>query len=529
MNNLYVIAIGGSGERILRSLTMVLAAGVDINASMVIPVIVDNDAQSKALTNCKDLIRAYRDPAKPGVHALYSEIAPLTPSFCKTEIAEPIVLDVSGGNIGDLKNVIGCPSSRGEEDPNNKAIKSLMTECELLFTDSELNMPLNYGFVGCPNIGSVVMNSMSLSDPQFNTVMTAAREDGVIVVGSLFGGTGAAGIPLIVNKLLHNEATTDKPRIGVVAMLPYFKIEPNDEDATHVLSGKYDVNSDIFDLKTRAALMYYDKHMSKKIDYMYYVGDDNQPSFKKSLGGPKQDNPATLCDVMAAMAIVDFSNNAPTSTTTYKRPVWGFTDDGGVLSNTSGVLNKNLKRALVKFSLMKQVFVHRELFPTVVHDDKKTHDYVKDINFDSQLLSSITTDSDNLGDAAGLNYIIKAFDTWLEELARGNSRTVRTGRTLKVFNGETTVDSDKLATAFYADSDIAGMGLAQWEHKGGFLGFGGAHDEPIRADILNNLQNAYRTMPDQYRKTPTAKQTLPIALYYISEALDKVLEKSFKI
>lgn len=526
MNNLYVLAIGGSGERILRSLTMALATGVDLNASKVIPVIVDNDAESSALLECKSLIRAYRDPEYPGVRALYSEISPDIPSFCKVDIADPIILDVSGGNIGNLKNVIGCPASQGEQDPNDKAIKSILAERELLFTESELDMPLNVGFVGCPNIGSVVMNSMSLTDARFNTVMAAGPKDGVIVVGSLFGGTGAAGIPLIVNKLLQNEATKDKPQIGVVAMLPYFQIEEQDGHDNEEMAS-YDVKSDIFDLKTRAALMYYDKHMSKQVDYMYYVGDDNQPIFKKSIGGKTQENPAQLCDLMAAMAIVDFSYNSRTDKTTYKMPIWGFTDKAGVKSNTSGIFRPSLKRALVKFKMMEQVFVHPELFPTLVTQDRQTLNFIKDIRFNENKLKAITATTDQLEEAAGLNYIIKAVNKWLHELSEGNERIVRRGRTLEVFNNDTTAEADKLATAFYADAEVDGMGLADWVHRKPI--FGKEYDEAVQANLLNNLQDAYHNLPEKYKANITDKQILPIALLYISKALDKVLDNSFKL
>ena len=530
MNNLYVVAVGGSGERILRSFTMALVAGVGIKANKVIPVIVDNDAKSKALVNCKDLIRAYRDTTVPGVHALYRKIAPELPSFCHVDIAEPIILDVSGGNIGDLDNVIGCPSSKGEEDPFDKAIKSLNAERELLFTNSELSMPLNVGFVGCPNIGSVVMNSMSLSDHQFQTVMTATQQDGVIVIGSLFGGTGAAGIPLIINKLLQTDST-DKPQIGVIAMLPYFQIdtEENANDTPELKKGGYDVKSDIFDLKTRAALMYYDKHMSKRLDYMYYVGDDNPSTFKKSLGGMNQDNPATICDLMAAMAIVDFAKEEQTKTTTYKRPAWGFADDS-VNSNTSGIMNADLKRALVKFKMMEYLFIHPDVFPMAVKSQKQIWDFVKAIGFDEAKLSSITTSGQiAFSDASGLNYIIKAFNEWLKELSTGNQRAVRLTRTLNVFNDANaqTIEADKLATAFFADSQVEGMGLAKWIHHNPL--FGKQYNEVVNANILNELQTAYNELPTQYKGTIANDQILPIVLLYISKALDSVLDKSFNL
>ena len=52
MNNLYVFAIGGSGERVMKSLIMMLATGMPLGAKKLIPVFVDNDVNSNALTSC---------------------------------------------------------------------------------------------------------------------------------------------------------------------------------------------------------------------------------------------------------------------------------------------------------------------------------------------------------------------------------------------------------------------------------------------------------------------------------------------
>ena len=66
MNNLYVFAIGGSGERVMRSLIMLLASGVKLNANSVTPVFVDNDKNSAALTRCENLIKFYNNSLNSG-------------------------------------------------------------------------------------------------------------------------------------------------------------------------------------------------------------------------------------------------------------------------------------------------------------------------------------------------------------------------------------------------------------------------------------------------------------------------------
>ena len=107
MNTLYVVAIGGSGERTLRSLIMALTAGVDMPVKEVVPVIVDNDTESAALTRCTNLIKNYQDESIPGVSYMCKDMTQ-KPSFCHVQVSAPILLNVSGGGIGTLKEIIGC-------------------------------------------------------------------------------------------------------------------------------------------------------------------------------------------------------------------------------------------------------------------------------------------------------------------------------------------------------------------------------------------------------------------------------------
>lgn len=199
MNNLYVFAIGGSGERVMRSLIMLLAAGVKINANSVTPVFVDNDKNSAALTRCKNLISFYNKGLSGGTAGI-GTLCQLIPaeqrgSFFQTKINDPILLDIAGNTIGNLEQIIG---NLKKEDELQRLV---LEERNLLFSQDDLEMPLTVGFVGNPNIGSVVLNTLSFRDPQFATILqNATTGDGVVVVGSLFGGTGAAGFPLIVNR-----------------------------------------------------------------------------------------------------------------------------------------------------------------------------------------------------------------------------------------------------------------------------------------------------------------------------------------
>ena len=58
--SLYIFAIGGSGSRILRSLTMLLASGVKTKSN-IIPIIIDPDASNGDLERTSPILTKYED------------------------------------------------------------------------------------------------------------------------------------------------------------------------------------------------------------------------------------------------------------------------------------------------------------------------------------------------------------------------------------------------------------------------------------------------------------------------------------
>lgn len=56
---LYVFGIGGTGSRVIRSLIMLAASGVKIDASAIVPIIIDPDFANADLTRCIESIKTY--------------------------------------------------------------------------------------------------------------------------------------------------------------------------------------------------------------------------------------------------------------------------------------------------------------------------------------------------------------------------------------------------------------------------------------------------------------------------------------
>ena len=523
MNNLYVFGIGGSGERVVKSLVMMLATGMKIGAQRIIPVFIDNDVKSKAYTECCDLIKYYnatpdRD-RKMGAHTLYGIHNPdpaTWGSFFHTQIAEPIVLNRAGDNIGNLNNVIGYQQSNNPS--YSEYDKAIEEEIDLLFTKDDLDMPLSVGFVGNPNIGSIVLNSLSLQDGAFDAIKrTITPQDGVIAVGSLFGGTGAAGLPLIINTFKNIEDSR-KPMIGGIAVLPYFTTDGQVRDNLQLDNSKWDVSSDAFLTKTRAALMYYDEHMKLGYDYMYYVGDSEYADiYQHFRGGEKQKNPYHIIEVMSALSIIDFSKKEQKNDNiVYKRPVFGFKKEGSnIKSNISGVVNSDFAKSITKFQIMKKIFeCDTEGMLKWAIDTRR--DYALNIGFNEAWRKSVTGDNMTHDQAWGLSNLMKEFDVWMADLAGENTK-----RPFLLFNkAQNNIDGDNITTCFFSDNTF---GIAKETTKGVFK----KTQEAEKADIANEMQNAFRKLYRNARPQEVhLNHTLPMMLNIISCALDEVLEKN---
>lgn len=522
MNNLYVFAIGGSGERVLKSLIMLLSSGMQIGANQIIPVFIDNDTTSNALTTCLDLIQYYNsDPATGAAHTgantIYNNLSNNPDdwaSFFRTKIAEPIILNRSGNAIGNLQTIIG---NLNQEDPIHSEIAE---ELDLLFTPDDLQMPLNVGFIGNPNIGSVVLNSLSLGDEDFDAIKSKiSNTDGIFVIGSLFGGTGAAGFPLIVNTF-NSLPAPNKPIIGGVAVLPYFSTDQNNPQGAIVDNTKWDVSPDTFDTKTRAALMFYDQYM-KSLDYLYYVGDgSNKDTFSHCIGSTGQKNPTHIVEVMSALSIIDFSNQNRNNGVVYKTPIWAInTRQGELPINFSCIINSDLKKALAKFTMMKQIIRNSNFLRWAIDQNK---DYVRNIGFTNSHLNSLISAND-IGQHVyswGVNNLIEEWSKWMEQLSRPDAR-----RQMLLFNHGANPTDSNITTLFYTDSNF---GIAKTERRyQGIFPFGHQVETNVDAKIADALQSAYRRLfpkgsSEDAMRFEEAKK-LPTLLKIISDALDDVL------
>jgi hypothetical protein len=304
-NKLFVFGIGGTGSRVIKALTMLLASGIEVKSvNKIIPILIDPDTNNGDLLNCIELMKSYR--------TLHNYLCPDNTGFFSTNIATLSSLGVDEtvkiSNTFDL-NLGGTLHHKFGEFLNYSRLEhETQLLLNLLYSHKNFEDTLTKGFLGNPNVGSVVLNKLK-DTPEFNFFASNfSHGDRIFIISSIFGGTGAAGFPLLLKllreeKFLNSGANAIKnSKIGACVVLPYFNLIDNNNSS---------IDSNNFITKTKAALSYYNKNL-RNLDAMFYIGDEPQKAYENYEGGPKQKNNAHIVELLAALSVIKFSSYGDT-------------------------------------------------------------------------------------------------------------------------------------------------------------------------------------------------------------------------
>lgn len=294
MAKLYVFGIGGTGSRVIKALTMLVAAGVYINNREIVPIIIDPDESNGDVTRTIEILKNYK----------YARSSLRFTDADKNRFFETKITDVIPGFklvLNDIKNdKFRDYIEYSGLDPNNKAL------INLLFSKDNLDSDMEVGFKGNPNIGSVVLNQFKQSRDFRDFASSFGQEDRIFIISSIFGGTGASGFPLLLKNIRNTDHKIptwkylqDAP-VGAITMLPYFGVVPDEESK---------IDKSTFISKTKAALSYYEDNVSgnNSLNALYYLGDDITKDYANHEGSVSQKNDAHFLEIAAALSIVDFA------------------------------------------------------------------------------------------------------------------------------------------------------------------------------------------------------------------------------
>lgn len=488
MSKIYVFGIGGTGARVIRSLTMLLASGVKLgeNIDTVIPVIIDQDRSNGDLTRTIALLKTYKslhDQLKFGRNSksefFKTNIDDLNTSF-RMQVA-----DVADKDFQSYIKYLNL-------DTRNKALVSL------LFSKKNLEARMDVGFKGNPNMGSVVLNNFSTeADNDLGSILESFQSgDKIFIISSIFGGTGAAGFPLLLKTLrqaqssqLPSAALVANAPIGAITVLPYFGVQ-HDEDS--------EINMDSFMSKAKAALSYYRDNLNT--DVLYYISDKLSKNYDNHEGDSAQRNNAHFVEMVAALSIIDFCKNNVQHDGSKSFKEFGFNEDKPVVSIRTLA---DSTRALVGKPLISmfifEKFYKEHLKNTWENAWAKDFSYADDDNegkMDSTVMSHDFF--------VKLTKFLKDFDNeWLREMANNS-------RAFKPFNLETSGENIFNSIDGYEPKKMGFWGKLTSKNLDGYE----AIDNAI-ADISNDLH-----------------KKLPMYDYFMDvhwQAINKVLKSKFGI
>lgn len=359
MAKLYIFGIGGTGSRVIKSLTMLLASGCKLENGFetIVPVIIDPDTSNGDLNRTKDILKLYQQIRNQVHHPddffgqevrTVNDLANNT-SDINSNHFQFTLSNVDQQTFGDY---IGFNTL--EEDYSNSNDDKNFTR--LLYSEKNINSNLNVGFKGNPNMGAIVLNQFTDSEDFKRFGQTFTDGDAVFIINSIFGGTGAAGFPLLLKNLRGNDNIPNSvkikgSKIGGITYLPYFALSKNDEND--------EINSDSFMDKAKIAMDYYNRTIinQNQIDSLYFIGNSgNNKHLDYAVGGIEQKNNAHFLEMAGALAVFDFCKNIDTVNNNTQIKEFGIEND--VEKITFGDLNltnyKEIARPLTKFKLFTE-------------------------------------------------------------------------------------------------------------------------------------------------------------------------------
>ena len=301
-----LIGIGGTGSRVIESVVHLCAAGLGPEKLHIF--MIDPDQGNGNLTRTKTLIKKYTE-----LRAKFQRTG--NNNSFKTEIVippddQPFIWSIFEERDFTLAKFINYDNVAKERP-------EIADLANILFTEKELTTTLNEGFRGHPSIGAVVMADPPMDKYPFKMLWDGIESLGkndlrVFIVGSIFGGTGAAGFPTLgsrqlikFNDAMHASLGGENSRVllGGALVLPYFSFSV---DNTKNPGDSMFVTTSDFPIATKAALQYYnDKELG--FDQYYFIGDSlAQKVGEFSIGSSTQENKPHYIEMVSALASFDF-------------------------------------------------------------------------------------------------------------------------------------------------------------------------------------------------------------------------------
>jgi hypothetical protein len=295
MSKLHIIGVGGTGHKVLCSAIHLAACGAfkenlgsnEITGIRVLTI--DADDSNGNLSQTKNVLSAYRRyyDALSGANAL--GLVNIEP------VSEDINISLYKDDKKGINKTFNIPQYADSDD--DKFIR-------FLYTDNEIDVEFDEGFYGHTSIGTLIVKDMLKSSDVWTERLSQINEnDFVFVIGSIFGGTGASAIPVLLDELNTKQKETNF-KFAALLLNPYFTTTGKIRE-----EGLLQPDSSSFHIKAKASLYYYYRQEQYKNANAFYIIGESEPNFSvelASLGSSGQRDKAAPIELFAATALIDF-------------------------------------------------------------------------------------------------------------------------------------------------------------------------------------------------------------------------------
>jgi hypothetical protein len=324
----YVIAVGGTGARCLEAICHFAAAGLFPNDMHFL--VLDPDQNNGNGKRTQQLIRQYSalqrcdQPAAPTSSALLGlrrkELEP--PSLFR--VAVNASAKGGGAMIPYYWRNPNVPSRTFEQAVNFTSQPAPFQDfIRLFYQDSDLGMQLNAGYRGRTSVGAVALKidlDSTLNDEggglcEIVRRLQADLQNGrprVFVIGSVFGGTGAAALPTVRAFLQNLDPDVIGPNasqieFGCGMLVPYFTFPKSAQPTTSEVTP----DSDEHMIATKAALLHYSQD-PPGYRHVYLIGAPERVRTSATFapGDETQVNTPHYVELVTALAASDFFREA---------------------------------------------------------------------------------------------------------------------------------------------------------------------------------------------------------------------------
>lgn len=405
-----IIGVGGTGAKIVEAALNFATIGLGPNVLKV--GFVDQDESNGNLNRARTVFSDYRAARESWRDNATHKIGGTDECpILKTDV-QPL----------DGKDGLWIPDERA--GATLAGVLGPMKEDQLLFDalfetggdedDEEQKLDLGQGYRGRPHIGAAVM-TVKTEEPNafWDAITEAIKKAGmagnarILIAGSVFGGTGAAGFPTIariIRSRLKEAGIERSVDIGGVLMLPYFGFPDPSEGQDQNVARAHEQQ-----MQAHGALQHYQHLLGSAnaeegehiFDQLFLIGWN--PFFTldvHSKGSGTQRNPALLPEFLAASAAMRFfaTDQLPDGEVTQsitvsarrELKVIGWPDIPVIVSNEAG--RKSLHEHVARFLRFAVAF---KFWKPQIDNPSKRNKLKKDAWFKTQQLDRIDWNSNS--------------------------------------------------------------------------------------------------------------------------------------